>query len=68
MGGAAIRSAGLFTMVIVLNAAGVPLEGIGLILGVDRFLDMCRTVPNVVGYAAVATVIAKQEGLLEERP
>lgn len=48
VGAAAIPSAGLVTMVLVLNAVGLPLEGIGLILGVDRFLDMCRTSVNVL--------------------
>jgi len=48
VGAAAIPSAGLVTMILVLNAVGLPLEGIGLILGVDRFLDMCRTAVNVL--------------------
>jgi DAACS family dicarboxylate/amino acid:cation (Na+ or H+) symporter len=45
----------------VLVTVGVPAEGIGVILGVDRFLDMCRTVINVVGDLVVAVVIAAWE-------
>lgn len=59
IGAAAIPSAGLFTMVIVLSAAGIPVEGIGLILGVDRFLDMCRTTVNVYGDTVGAAVVAR---------
>jgi Na+/H+-dicarboxylate symporter len=43
----------------------ISMEGIGLILGVDRLLDMCRTVVNVTGDAMVSTVIAKQVGQLK---
>ncbi len=49
VGAAAIPGAGLVTMSIVLTAVGLPLEGIGLILAVDRILDMCRTMVNVLG-------------------
>ena len=49
IGAAAIPGAGLITMGIVLNAVGLPLEGIGLILAVDRLLDMFRTTVNVFG-------------------
>ena len=49
IGAAAIPGAGLITMGIVLSAVGLPLEGIGLILAVDRFLDMFRTSLNVLG-------------------
>jgi len=44
---------------LILGAVGVPPEGIGLILGVDRFLDMCRTVLNVIGDLVAATVISR---------
>jgi DAACS family dicarboxylate/amino acid:cation (Na+ or H+) symporter len=40
---------------------GVPVEGIGLILGVDRLLDMCRTTVNVSGDLAIATIVARSE-------
>ena len=45
---------------------GLSLEGIGMVLAVDRILDMCRTVVNVTGDAAVAYVVAATEGLLNE--
>jgi proton glutamate symport protein len=48
----------------VLKSVDVPVEGIALILGVDRILDMCRTVLNVTGDAAVAVVVAGLEGKL----
>ena len=51
-------------LVIILEAIQVPTEGIALILGVDRILDMMRTVTNVTGDAAVACVIASSEGAL----
>lgn len=59
VGAAAIPSAGLFTMVIVLSAVGIPIEGIGLILGVDHFLDMCRTTLNVYGDTVGAATVAR---------
>jgi Na+/H+-dicarboxylate symporter len=61
IGAAAIPGAGLITLVIVLKAVGLPLEGIGIILAVDRLLDMCRTSVNVWGDACGAAVIAKLE-------
>jgi Na+/H+-dicarboxylate symporter len=62
VGAAAIPHAGLVMMVIVLTAVGAPIEGIGLILAVDRLLDMCRTMVNVWGDCACACVIDKAEG------
>lgn len=56
IGAAAIPGAGLITMSIVLGAVGLPLEGIGLILAVDRFLDMFRTTVNVFG-DCVGTIV-----------
>ena len=61
IGTAAVPGAGLVMLVIVLNAIGVPVEGIALILGIDRLLDMCRTVVNVTGDAAVAIIVASSE-------
>lgn len=66
IGAAGIPSAGLVTMAIVLNAVGLPLEGIGMILAVDRILDMCRTTVNVWGDAVGCVVISRLEG--EETP
>ncbi|MBD3265684.1 cation:dicarboxylase symporter family transporter, partial [bacterium] len=57
IGAAAIPHAGLFTMIIVLNALEIPLEGIGLIFTVDWFLDRCRTTVNVWGDSVGAAVI-----------
>jgi Na+/H+-dicarboxylate symporter len=65
IGAAGIPSAGLITLVIVLKAVNLPLEGIGLLLAVDRILDMCRTTVNVLGDAVGALVVARLEG---ERP
>jgi Na+/H+-dicarboxylate symporter len=53
IGAAGIPEAGLVTMLIVLNAAGLPTEGIGLLLSIDWFLDRCRTAVNVWGDAVV---------------
>jgi len=64
IGTAAVPGAGIVMLIIILEAVGVPAAGIGLILGVDRILDMCRTVTNVTGDAAVATIVAASEGEL----
>lgn len=62
IGTAAVPGAGIIMLVIILESVGVPSAGIALILGVDRILDMLRTVVNVTGDAAVATVVATSEG------
>jgi Na+/H+-dicarboxylate symporter len=64
IGAAAVPGAGMVMLVIVLGAIGVPTEGLALIFGVDRILDMMRTVVNVTGDATVATVVAATEGQL----
>ncbi len=61
IGTAAVPGAGIVMLVIVLKAVGVPVEGIALIFGIDRLLDMCRTVVNVTGDATVAVVVAASE-------
>ena len=61
IGAAAVPSAGIVMLVVVLESVGVPIAGIALILGVDRILDMCRTAANVTGDATVATVVAASE-------
>jgi Na+/H+-dicarboxylate symporter len=62
IGSAGIPMAGLVMMAVVLNAVGLPLEGIGLVLAVDRLLDMFRTVINVYSDTCGAVIIAKSEG------
>jgi proton glutamate symport protein len=64
IGTAAVPGVGIVMLTIVLKQIGVPLAGIALILGVDRLLDMCRTVVNVTGDATVATVVASTENAL----
>ena len=61
IGTAAVPGAGIITLVIILEAIGVPSVGLALILGVDRILDMLRTVTNVTGDASVAVAIASSE-------
>ncbi|HIO71988.1 MAG TPA: dicarboxylate/amino acid:cation symporter, partial [Flavobacteriales bacterium] len=67
IGAAAIPSAGLVLMIIVLESVGLNPAWIAIIFPVDRILDMCRTVVNVTGDATVATLIAKSEGELKNR-
>jgi len=62
IGAAGIPSASLTMMVIILSAVGLPLEGIGLLLAVDRVLDMMRTAINVFGDSCGAVIIARTEG------
>ena len=63
VGAAGIPEAGLVTMSLVLSSVGLPLEGIALLLAVDRVLDMCRTCVNVVGDSIGSVVVARLEGL-----
>jgi proton glutamate symport protein len=62
IGAAGIPMAGLVMISVVLTAVGLPLEGVGLILAVDRILDMCRTTVNVWSDSCGAAIIAKSEG------
>ena len=62
VGAAGIPSAGLVTMVIVLRSVNLPLEGIGLLLPVDRILDMFRTTVNIISDSCGAMVIGMLEG------
>ncbi len=66
IGAAAIPGAGLVTMGIVLTAAGLPLDGIGLILAIDRILDQFRTAINVWGDATAAVVVGRGENAIRE--
>ena len=65
IGAAAVPSAGLVLMIIVLESVGLNPAWIALIFPVDRILDMCRTVVNVTGDGAVSTLIANSEGELD---
>ena len=62
VGTAGVPAGSLPVIALILGSLGVPPEGIGLILGVDRFLDMCRTTLNVVGDLVAATVISRMGG------
>ena len=64
VGTAGIPGSGLVMMTIVLNAVNLPLETIGLLAGIDRILNMARVIPNIVGDAAAAVVVAKSEDAL----
>jgi len=66
VGTAGVPGVGLIMLSMVFAQVGLPLEGIGLILGVDRLLDMLRTSVNVSGDAVVSVVVAKSEGALNE--
>ena len=61
IGTAGAPAAGIMMLAIILQSIGVPLEGIALILGVERILDMCRTVVNVTGDACCAVVVSATE-------
>ena len=65
IGTAAVPGAGIIMLVIILEAVGIPSAGIALILGVDRILDMMRTVVNITGDASVAVVVASTENQLK---
>ena len=62
IGAAGIPMAGLVMITVILSAVGLPLEGVGLILAVDRILDMCRTTVNVWSDSCGSAIIAKTEG------
>ncbi|OKL39327.1 dicarboxylate/amino acid:cation symporter [Pontibacter flavimaris] len=64
IGSAAVPGAGIVMLVIVLQQAGIPIEGIALILAPDRLLDMLRTTVNITGDATVAMMVARTEGQL----
>lgn len=65
IGTAGVPGVGLIMLTMVFNQVGLPVEGIALIIGVDRLLDMARTAINVTGDAAVTAVVAKSEGKLD---
>ncbi len=66
IGTAGVPGVGLIMLAMVFNQVGLPVEGIGLILGVDRILDMMRTVVNITGDATVTCIIARGENTLDD--
>jgi len=65
IGTAGVPGVGLIMLATVLTQVGIPVEGIGIIIGVDRLLDMTRTAVNVTGDCAVTCIVAKSEGKLD---
>jgi len=65
IGTAGVPGVGLITLAMVLKQVGLPVEGIGLIIGVDRLLDMVRTAVNVTGDAVVTCIVAKSENQMD---
>jgi len=66
IGTAGVPGVGLIMLAMVFNQVGLPVEGIGLILGVDRLLDMMRTVVNVTGDATVTCIVARGENNIDD--
>ena len=66
IGTAGVPSVGLVTLSMVLTSVGLPTEGIALIMGIDRILDMLRTAVNITGDAVCTTIVAKQQGAFNE--
>ena len=66
IGTAGIPSVGLVTLAMVFDSVGLPTEGIGLIMGIDRILDMARTAVNITGDAVCTTIVAHQDGTLDK--
>ena len=66
IGTAGVPSVGLVTLAMVFDSVGLPVAGIGLIMGIDRILDMLRTAVNITGDAVCTTIVAKQQGSFNE--
>ena len=66
VGTAGVPSVGLVTLTMVFNSVGLPVEAIGLIMGIDRILDMTRTAVNITGDAVCTTIVAHQNGVLDK--
>ena len=66
IGTAGVPGVGLITLAMVLTSVGLPTEGIALIMGIDRIVDMARTAVNVTGDAVCTTIVAKQAGLVDK--
>ena len=67
IGTAGVPSVGLVTLTMVFNSVGLPVEAIGLIMGIDRILDMTRTAVNITGDAVCTTIVAHQNGALDKK-
>ncbi len=66
IGTAGVPSVGLVTLTMVFNSVGLPVEAIGLIMGIDRILDMTRTAVNITGDAVCTTIVAHQNKALDK--
>ncbi len=66
IGTAGVPGVGLITLSMVLESVNLPIEGIALIIGVDRLLDMARTVVNITGDAVCTVLVAKSEGEFDQ--
>ena len=67
IGAAGIPGTGFIMLTVVFSSAGIPLEGLALLAGIDRVREMVSTVLNVLGDSVCAVLVAKQEGELDER-
>ena len=67
IGTAGVPGVGLITLAMVLTSVGLPTEGIALIMGIDRIVDMLRTAVNVTGDAVCTTIVAKQAGMVDKK-
>lgn len=66
IGTAGVPSVGLVTLSMVLTSVGLPTEGVALIMGIDRILDMLRTAVNITGDAVCTTIVANQQGAVNK--
>ena len=66
IGTAGVPGVGLITLAMVLTSVGLPTEGVALIMGIDRIIDMLRTAVNVTGDAVCTTIVAKQAGMVDK--
>ena len=66
IGTAGVPGVGLITLAMVLTSVGLPTEGIALIMGIDRIIDMLRTAVNVTGDAVCTTIVAKQASMVDK--
>lgn len=67
IGTAGVPSVGIITLAMVLRQAGLPISGIGLIFGIDRIIDMARTIINITGDTVTACIVAKSERELDRK-